>query len=147
MIIEISKYILILISLAILLLRHKIITDNEVIVILLVIITNIGISVGGYSLIFYVVIIPLLTKMRFTWINLSVVAMIFFPLDFLSVISETLDPQAAYLSDSLVLIDWKLGIGSLIKPALNMVLLFSLSLGTLMTCNKKLEEINVYELR
>lgn len=141
MIIEIIKYVVIFASLAILFLCHKKIDENKVMVILLVVISNLGILVGGYSLTFYVVIIPLLMKMPFTWINFPVVAMMYIPLDFLSVMSDTLNPQNVYLSASLVSINWTVGVGSLIKPILNMVLLTSLSLGVAMMLHKKIRKI------
>jgi|TARA_B110000196_G_C20950687_1_gene569121 hypothetical protein len=124
-IIEVIKWFIIVSMLLALMYAHKHLSDNQIIVVLVVIITNLGIWVGGYSLIFYIALIPIFQTMKLRSIYYGILLLIFMPLDFFTLIdrSEFIVAQYSYLSDSLVQVEWKLGAGSISKPALNLLLL------------------------
>jgi hypothetical protein len=124
-IIEVTKWFIIVAMFLGLMYAHKHLSDNQIIVVLVVTITNLGIWVGGYSLIFYVALIPIFQTMKLRSIYYGILLLIFMPLDFFTLIdrSEFIAAQYSYLSDSLVQVEWKLGAGSISKPALNLLLL------------------------
>mgnify|MGYP006879503201 CR=1 FL=1 len=124
-IIEVTKWLIIVAMLLALIYAHKHLSDNQIIAALVVIITNLGIWVGGYSLIFYVALIPIFQTMKLRSIYYGIVLLIFMPLDFLTLIdrSDFIVAQYSYLSDSWVQVEWTLGAGSVSKPALNLLLL------------------------
>lgn len=102
-------------------------TENEVIATLLVIISNLGVWVGGYTLLLYFTLIPILSMMRFRWLYLLILAVIAMPLDLIVLSSANIGQQYSYLSDSLVNVNWTLGLGSLLRPIINLLLLYLLS--------------------
>jgi len=124
-IIEVTKWLIIGAMLLALIYAHKHLSDNQIIAVLVVIITNVGISVGGYSLIFHIALIPIFQTMKLRSIYYGILLLIFMPLDFFTLIdrSEFLSAQYSYLSDSWVQVSWTLGAGSISKPALNLLLL------------------------
>jgi hypothetical protein len=124
-IIEATKWFIIVAMLLALVFAYKDISDNQIIAALVVTITNLGIWVGGYSLIFYVALIPVFQDMKFRWIYYGILLLIFMPLDFFTLIqsSHLGDPTYSYLSDSWTQVDWTLGAGSIFRPTLNLLLL------------------------
>ena len=124
-IIEATKWFIIVAMLLALVFAYKNISDNQVLAALVVTITNLGIWVGGYSLIFYVALIPVFQDMKFRWIYYGILLLIFMPLDFFTLIQSSNfgDPTYSYLSDSWTQVDWTLGAGSIFRPALNLLLL------------------------
>jgi hypothetical protein len=123
--IEVTKWLIIVTMLLALIYAHKHLSDNQIIAALVVIITNLGIWVGGYSLIFYVALIPIFQTMKLRSIYYGILLLIFMPLDFFTLIerSEFIAANYSYLSDSWVQVEWTLGFGSISKPALNLLLL------------------------
>lgn len=91
-----------------------------------VVITNLGIWVGGYSLILYIVAAPIFLRMRFGAIYGLLVLLILSPLDIVTVMTDKIGPQFAYLSGTQLDITWQLGIGSVLRPLLNFGLLLTL---------------------
>lgn len=91
--------------------------------ILIVVTTNLGTSVGGYSLIFYLAIIPAMLRMRFRTWYLLLLAAIFVPLDpFATIVSNDIGRQVAYLSGQNVDVTWRLGLATAMRPLLNLAL-------------------------
>ncbi len=115
------------ISLATLIVRSLKIRDAEIFSLLVVATTNLGIWVGGYTIILYIVLIPVFIKMRARWLYISLLALMAMPLDMIPLMGEPIGVQYSYLSDSYINIQWTLGLGSVIRPVLNILLLVILS--------------------
>ena len=98
--------------------------DEIIFFILTIIITHMGSSVGGYSLVYYVPFIPLffrLRKIHYSYIFLFILIM--FNYDFLHLMIRSGDPQLSFLSNSyLTSTYWELGITSIIRPTANALL-------------------------
>jgi hypothetical protein len=106
--------------------RRRATSAAEMICVLLVVITNMGVSAGGYSLIFYFPMVPVFLSMRYGKAYLTLVALIFAPLDMIHILhAPTLpfQPMLVYFSDRVVSVEWFLTLGSLLKPFLNIALL------------------------
>lgn len=106
--------------------KQRLLSDNQIIAVLLVIITNLGISVGGYSLIFYVALLPVFFTMKYWKIYFTILTLMILPLDFMPLSKSISGEQYSYLTNSIVEVNWTLGVGSLIKPLLNFSLLIVL---------------------
>ena len=100
--------------------------DAQIFAILLVIVSNLGVWVGGWSLIFYVTLLPVFLTMRFGKIYLVILILLFVPLDFIPLVKVTIGEQYSYLTDSIVVVHWTLGMGSVLKPILNFMLMATL---------------------
>lgn len=98
-------------------------TQQQITGILLVMTSNLGVWVGGYSMAFYLLLIPLLVQFRvrkFCWL---LIFLIFSPLDLVVLFHETLPVQPRFLSGSVGPVEYLFGLGSLLRPALNLALL------------------------
>lgn len=125
--IEAGKWSVIAISLAVLFIKSKQIRDTEIFSLLVVIICNLDIWVGGYTFILYIALIPVFIKMRAKWLYLSLLALIAMPLDIIPIISGFIGEQYSYLTSTNINIWWTLGLGSVIRPIVNLILLLFLS--------------------
>jgi hypothetical protein len=121
--VDATKWILLGVAFSVLIVKAHVVRDAELFVLLVVIITNLGVSVGGYSLVFYMVLIPVLLKMRASRIYLFLITLLAAPLDFFPLMADSLGEQYSYLSDSLVDVEWSLGLGSVVRPCVNLLLL------------------------
>ena len=65
--------------------------------------------------------------MRFRSLYLLILAVIAMPLDLIVLSSADIGQQYSYLSGSLVNVHWTLGLGSLLRPIINLLLLYLLS--------------------
>jgi hypothetical protein len=126
-IIEAVKWTVIAISLVTLFTRSMVMRDSEIFTLLVVAITNLGIWVGGYSIIFYIVLIPVLIKLRANWLYIGLLWVIAMPLDIIPVTTSYIGQQVSYLSNSYVDVQWSLGLGSVVRPVANFALLLMLS--------------------
>ena len=101
--------------------------DWQIFVFIISIVSNSGISVGGYSLIYYVVCIPFFLRMKYGYAYIAFILIIVLPLDIVNIyISKGVVLQISYLGDQKVLADWRLGAGSLLRPVLNFLILIVL---------------------
>ncbi len=125
--IELIKWVVLAVTLMTLFYNYQRIRDQHVIAVLVVIISNIGISVGGYSLIFYYALIPVFMNMKYKWIYFSILGLLSFPIDIISIMSQPMGEFYSYLSRSTVQLQWSLGLGSFARPILNFILLIILS--------------------
>jgi len=92
--------------------------------VLVVLISNLGLWVGGYSLILYLPIVPIILRQsNFRFVYLSIIVLMVLPTDLLVIVNESIGSQFSYLSHSRVGVEWSLGVGSLIRPLLNLLLL------------------------
>src|SRR3989338_5513952 len=135
-IIEAAKWIVIAISLATLFTKSMVMRDAEIFTLLVVAITNLGVWVGGYSLISYIVLIPVFINLRENWLYISLLSVIAMPLDIIPITTNFIGQQYSYLSNSYVDVQWSLGLGSVIRPIANLVLLLMLSREFLMRQHK-----------
>jgi len=103
--------------------NHIRLSDFQIIAILLVIISNLGVWVGGYSLIFYILLIPVFLTMRFSIVYLVILILLFAPLEVIPLARASIGEQYSYLTNSIVEVNWFLGMGSIVKPILNFILM------------------------
>lgn len=125
--IEFAKWSIIGVALVILFTANKKLSEVQVITVLVVLISNLGISVGGYTLILYFTLIPIFWTMRFKWAYLAILALIYTSATVFLLSSYGRGIQYSYLSDAIVSTEWTIDIINLIKPTLNIVLLILLS--------------------
>jgi hypothetical protein len=123
MLIEIVKWGVIASASAALLRAKDALPLSHIFAVLLVIITNVGVSVGGYTLIFYLALLPVFNEMRLRRVYLFLILMMAFPFDCLTLADGDVGSQLAYLSGAVVDVRWTLGAGSLMRPFLNLMLL------------------------
>lgn len=101
-------------------------TDAQIFTILLIVVTNLGAWIGGWSLIFYITLLPVFLTMRFRNIYFYILILLSIPLDIIPLAKETIGEQYSYLTDSMVIVHWTLGMGSVLKPILNFLLIVTL---------------------
>ena len=117
------NYFLIGLAFCIILWNKKfLIKGAEVLTILIIIISNSTYSVGGYSLILYFSLIPTLMRMKYANYYLAILGLIFMPSDMIILKSFNPIHQLVYLSGESVDVIWSLGLGSLLRPILNLLL-------------------------
>ena len=126
-VIDLTKWSVIAFSLFFIFLRCRLISDSEILAILVVIISNLGIWVGGYTLILYVTLIPIFIKMHRMYLYIACLSIIAIPLDVVPLVDGFSEEQYSYLASANVHVEWTLGLGSLVRPIVNLVLLVSLS--------------------
>jgi hypothetical protein len=127
-IIEAVKWSVIIFSLTALSLKASLTRDVEIILLLVVVITNLGTSTGGYALIFYVPLIPVFIRMRFKMLYMVFLSLMAIPLDTVPLIGYYNGENYSFLSDSYVRVDWTFGLGSLLRPFINIMMLATVSL-------------------
>lgn len=107
--------------------RSSAMRDAEVLAVIVVLISNVGVSVGGYSFIFYGALVPIFLNMRARPLYLIALVLIATPLDMVSLRGDFLGVQYPFLSDFRTDVYWTLGLGSVLRPLVNLVLLALLS--------------------
>jgi hypothetical protein len=126
--IDFFKIFLIGFVLLFLLLKGNKFKSAEIFSLLILLITNLGVSVGGYTLIFYICLIPIILEMKFFKIIFIILFVLSSPLDVISLMHNSLGFQEVYLSGDRVNIDWNLGLGSFVRPVFNMVFLIIIAM-------------------
>lgn len=126
--VDIIKWLILSTSLLVVFIKSKYMKDVDIFIFIIVIITNLGIFVGGYTLIFYSVLIPAFTIMRLNFLYLLILLVLIMPLDFIILLREVVGEQYSYLNETVVEVEWDMGLNSILKPALNISLLVILSL-------------------
>jgi hypothetical protein len=127
LLIEIAKLAGLATLLGAMLTMRRTLSETEISVGLVAMIVNLGISVGGYSQIFYIACVPILLGMRFRVLHLAMVTAIFLPLDMIVLVTQDLGPNLVFPSLTIVPLDFQLGLGTVLRPALNYALLLSLA--------------------
>lgn len=125
---EAVKWGVLLFSLVVLIARSSVMRDAEIIALLVVAITNLGVWVGGYTYILYISLIPVFLSMRASWLYLVLLIVIAAPLDVIPLVDESTGVQYSFLSNAFVDVHWTLGLASLVRPVVNFFLLFTLCL-------------------
>lgn len=129
-----------------LMLARKRLAQSEIFFILVVCIVNMGVWVGGYSQIFYIACIPFLKNMQLRWLMLSLIFLIFCPLDLVVLRNDNIGPMYSFLSHSIVDVHFQLGIGSVLRPLANYVLMVFLIIElALRFCDK--DKVNMKNMR
>lgn len=125
--VEITKWGVLAIALVALFMRSKQMRDMEIFTSLVVVISNLGIWVGGYTYILYVALIPVFISMRNKWLYIGLLSLIAMPLDVISMKGDYIGMQYSYLAAEDIEIMWALGLGSVIRPLANVTLLILLA--------------------
>lgn len=125
--IELLKWGAIMYSFIALFLKASMARDAEIVLLLVAVITNLSNSVGGYSLIFYAPMIPVLLNMRFKILYFVLLASFAIPLDFIPILGYYAGEGYSFITDSYVRVNWTLGIGSVIRPIANIFLLIAIA--------------------
>jgi hypothetical protein len=126
-IVEIVKWSVLATSLATLMTKSKEMRDAEIFTLLIVATTNLGVWVGGYTLIFYIALIPVLINLRSSWLYLVLLVLMAMPLDLVPIVGDFIGNQYSHLSGSLVDVQWTFGLGSVVRPVANIILLLLLT--------------------
>lgn len=97
----------------------------EIFIGLLVALISFSLSAGGYSQIFYLACLPFVATMRLGKINLLLMGATLLPLDLVVLGSEELAQAYSYIVGEVVAVHYQLGLGALIRPLCNMLLVLS----------------------
>lgn len=101
--------------------------EAAIIAVILVATSNLGVWIGGYSLIMYPALIPVFLTMRHRWFYIGAVVALLMPLDAIVIAAEVIGFQQAYLSGTRLEVIWQLGLGGVVRPTLNFALLLVLT--------------------
>ena len=135
--IEIFKWMALLVSIIAILRSADKITDLEVFAVIILIISNMNIWIGGYIYIMYIILVPIFMKMRANNFYIACLLLIAMPLDFIPLTNEYIGFQMIYLTNLNTNIHWTLGLGSVLRPILNILLLVAVSTEILIRMNNK----------
>jgi len=149
--IETLKWCALGIALAALFMRADKIPDAEIFVLLVVFISNLGIWVGGYTYILYIALIPVVIKMRSNWLYIILISLISMPLDIIPMLGDYIGMQFSYLAGEKIEIYWTMGLGGILRPSANILLLMLLSYELLtrkniLTSNSSLRQIELLKI-
>ena len=126
-VIEVAKWSVLALSLFSIFAKSRLLLDAEIFSLLTIVITNLGVSVGGYTLIFYYALIPVFLQMRAKWLYLSLISVMAIPLDMFDILGGSIGEQYSYLSDTQIEVFWSLGLGSLMRPIANFLFVLLIS--------------------
>ena len=126
-IIELTRWLGIAGLLAVLALAGRNVPEHFALAAMTVAITNLGVWVGGYSFIFYIVLIPIFLRMAYWKFYLAMVALILLPIDVITILQDNIGNQYSYLSNATVSVDWQLGFGAIARPTINFGLLLAIT--------------------
>jgi hypothetical protein len=115
----------------------KTFTLVEICAFFIVFMTNLTLSLGGYSIIVYPLLFFIFANMRYGSILLASVFVINLPLDMIRLTHDSIGRQIPYLSGMEVDIVEGLTMGSLLRPIVNTLLLMILSLSALQSLLEK----------
>lgn len=127
LIIEVAKWCVLATSLSILFVRSRLMRDAEVLSLLVVVISNLGIWVGGYTFILYIALIPVFIEMRARWLYIGLLSLMAIPLDIIPLLTNSIGDQYSYFANAYVNVQWSLSLGSVVRPVANFILLMLLS--------------------
>jgi hypothetical protein len=88
----------------------------------ILLITNVSVKTGGYSLIFLIFVIGLFASYALNKTYATLTFLIFSPLDLISLIKENRPLQFIYLTQQFLPIENSLGLGSIARPCLDFLL-------------------------
>lgn len=126
--INLVKWVVLTTAIAVLIMRSWEMRDSEILTLIILFISNLGVWVGGYTLIFYVVLVPILINLKAKRIYIILISMLAIPLDFIALEGASIGGQYSYLTDSYNDIQWTLGLGSIVRPVANLSILLLISI-------------------
>lgn len=121
--------------------------DAEVFALLAILISNLGIWVGGYTYIFYIALIPVIVKMQARSLYIVLLSLIALPLDIIPILGDYIGVQFSYLAAENIEIFWTLGLGSFLRPIANILLLILLSYELLVRTTISTNKNSLHEIR
>jgi hypothetical protein len=124
--VELIKAFAVLFLAAALIAGRRTITHREMWTAMITIMITMGIWAGGYSQIFYLACVPTMIAMKLRKAHLFLLLLIYLPLDNIVVLKENLGLIFSFLKQEIVDLDWQLGLGSVIRPIANTLLLMTL---------------------
>ena len=127
-IIESIKILVLLFTIYVIFYCSRNLKESHILALILALITNFSMSVGGYSLIFYLVVIPIFFEMRYKKIYILLLLLLYAPLDLISLYNDSIGTQQSYLSGVDVDVIWSEGLGSFLKPIVNLLILITLDM-------------------
>jgi hypothetical protein len=99
-------------------------TQSELLVYILLILINLSYTFGGYVMIFYACMIPVFSRCRLSIFLIAIVYLIMLPLDQIVISSQAYYTMFSYISSSTVATNLNIGLGSIMRPLLNLLILF-----------------------
>ena len=127
-VLDIFRISIILMGMGVLIINPRARGVEEMTFLTVCIITNLGLSVGGYSLILYYSIIPTVLIMSYRMFYIIVLSVLFAPIDLIPIYAAHDDMKKSFISDSDVYVDWFVSAGALIRPILNLIMLSVVSI-------------------
>lgn len=94
-------------------------TEAQIITVLSIVICNVGIWVGGYSMVVYLALIPILLEFKQQRVYIALIVIIMLPLDAIVLFTDQIGAQTVYVSGDTTEITWQLGAGTVLRPLLN----------------------------
>jgi hypothetical protein len=137
------KWAVLMFAVVSLILARRVLPDRWICSVLLAMVTNLGVSVGGYTLILYLVFVPIFFEMRFRYFYYMVLTLLVIPLDMISLKHDLLGLQDVYLTQQTTNVEWSLGLGSFLRPILNLFLLAALSCECILAFKNNLFKVAV----
>lgn len=125
--IDLTKWAVLFAAIAIVFKKQRKLRDSEIMALLILFVCNLGVWVGGYTLIFYVALVPILVQLRARLLYIVMISILALPLDVVALLGNSIGSQYSYLTDSYVDIQWTIGMGSLFRPIANLLFLLLLS--------------------
>ena len=119
-------YVLLLLVAYILIKFRNILSEQEIFLIILLAMMSFLYQVGGYSVIVFLVLLPIIYK-NFKY-GVIAVLLIFLPLDLLPVYSDIIYDRPSYFSNYNVDINYTLGVGTILRPVVIYMLLLYISI-------------------
>jgi hypothetical protein len=105
----------------------RFVPGQATIALLIIVISNLGIWVGGYTLILYMVLIPVFCTQPLARYLIGILVIMILPWDFLPLLKDNIGPQFSYFAGPVANVEWQLGLGSVLRPLLNFILLLMMS--------------------
>jgi len=121
------KYSIIFYCIGMLLLRQPKVSRDVLFVVAISIITNSGISVGGYSLIYYIPTIPIIMTMRYRYVYALSLAIMAFPPYSFNLMWREFPGIFSFLGGTTVSPVWMMDAVNILKPMINTVLLLTMT--------------------
>ena len=126
--IELTKWTAVFISCLMIFKSKSNISEEKAFIFLTLLVTNIGIFVGGYAAVLYYPFIPVMLQMRYRAIYIALLVGIAMPLDIVTLFEHWFINSPSYFSISQVDVRWTIGLGSILRPIFNILLLLIISI-------------------
>lgn len=124
--IEVVKWVGVVASIIAAFFAGRVKDGNMIIVLLVVAITNVAVMVGGYSIIFYWALLPYMLNRKYSTFYVCVLIIMSLPVDIVSLWRSNSYLQYSYLSAKVVNVEWTLGLGAIVRPVLNYLIMMVL---------------------